>query len=208
MDGLYSIKPWFGRRLRPVEDALVRRRVDADVVTVAGLAASVLAGGAIAVAGALEAPFVWLAVPPLLIGRLAANALDGSVAQRTGRARPFGTVINEVGDRLSDAAIIGGTVTVVGTGVALGALAAAFLASLVGVLALALTGRRDSGGPMGKADRVAVLAIAALAGGLAGSAVPVSAAVWVIAAGSVVTAVLRILRLRVVLATPSAEVHR
>ena len=105
--GLYAVKPRFVRRLAPVEDALVARRVPADVLTAAGLGASVLAGVAIAAGAVLDEPALWLAVAPLGALRLALNALDGSVARRTGTARPFGLVLNEMADRVGDAVALG-----------------------------------------------------------------------------------------------------
>lgn len=194
--GLYGIKPWFVRRLRRAEDALVARRVSPDALTVAGVAASLAAGAATALGGRLELPLLWLAVPPLVVVRLALNALDGSVARRTRRARPLGTALNEAGDRVGDAATIGATGLVVSPALALGAVAGSFLASITGVLSLALTGRRDSGGPMGKADRAALLGMGAAAGALAGSALPFVVVLWAIAAGSLATAALRLARLR------------
>lgn len=193
MSGLYAIKPWFVARLRRVEDALVARRVRPDTVTYAGLAAAVAAGATIAAGGLLDAPLVWLAVPPLLVLRLACNALDGAVARRTGAARAFGAVVNEVCDRAGDAAVIAPTAFVAGAGVAFGATAAAFAVSATGVLSQAVTGRRDTGGPMGKADRMAAVAIAAVAATLWRPA-------WVavdmlIVLGAIVTAAARIERI-------------
>jgi CDP-diacylglycerol---glycerol-3-phosphate 3-phosphatidyltransferase len=192
---LYTIKPWFVRRLRRFEDLCVARGVGADALTRAAVVISVLTGTSIALGGALHKPAVWFAVPPLVLLRLALNALDGSVARRTGTARPMGTVLNEVGDRLSDAATIGSTAFVVPSALAAGATGAAFLASSVGVLAFALTGTRDCGGPMGKADRAAVLALAAGTGAVLGSATPFKVAAWVLLAGSLVTAAARVRRL-------------
>jgi CDP-diacylglycerol--glycerol-3-phosphate 3-phosphatidyltransferase len=196
MMGLYGIKPWFVRRLRSVEDLLVRRRVSPDVLTASAVGVSVLAGACIAIGGMAGMPGLWLAVPPLVVVRLGLNALDGSVARRTRTARPFGVALNEVGDRMSDAATIGATSFVAGPRLALGALVCAFLASMTGVLALSITGRRDCRGPMGKADRAALVSIGSVLGALIGSAVPFVLVLWTIALGSVATAVLRVLRLR------------
>ena len=193
---LYSIKPWFVRRLRRVEDVLVARRVSADALTFAAVVVSVAAGGAIAAGGLFGAPMLWLAVPPLVLMRLALNALDGSVARRTRTARPFGAALNEIGDRVSDAATVGATAFAVGPSLALGALASCFLASSTGVLGQATTGRRDSGGPMGKADRAATLAAGATAGALVGSALPFAVALLLIGAGGVITAAARLGRIR------------
>jgi len=192
---LYDIKPWFVRRLRRVEDLLVARRVSPDALTLAAVAVSVAAGIAIAIGGWLDSPALWLAVPPLVLVRLALNALDGSVARRTHTARPFGAALNELGDRVSDAATIGATAFVARPALALGALASCFLASSAGVLSHAIVGRRDSGGPMGKADRAAILAVGATAGAAAGSALPFTVVLWTIVAGGVATAAARFARI-------------
>ncbi|MDQ3956703.1 MAG: hypothetical protein M3273_00105 [Actinomycetota bacterium] len=193
---VYAIKPWFVRNLRGVEDALVRRNVSPDALSCAAFVSSVAGGGAIAAGALYGRPLLWLAVPPLCVARLALNALDGSVARRTGAARPFGIVVNEVGDRLADAALVGSLATVADPALTGGAVAGVFLCSLTGVLAQLLTGTRATSGPMGKADRVAVLAVAATAAAVMGSRGPFEAALVLIAGGSLLTAGLRISSLR------------
>jgi CDP-diacylglycerol--glycerol-3-phosphate 3-phosphatidyltransferase len=169
--------------------------VSPDSLTFAAVAVSVAAGASIAAGGMLDRPLLWLAVAPLVLVRLALNALDGSVARRTRSARPFGAALNEIGDRVGDAATVGATAFVAGPALALGTLASCYLASSMGVLSLALTGRRDSGGPAGKADRAALLALGATVGALAGSALPFTVALTVIAAGALATAVARLARI-------------
>lgn len=192
MMGLYSIKPWFVRRLRRIEDALVERRVSPDSLTIAAVAVSVAAGAAIAAGGVMSRPFLWLLVPPLGLVRLALNALDGAVARRTGSGRPFGEVMNEIGDRLADIALIAPLGFVTGPVPAFTALTCALLTSAAGSAARLVAGERANGGPMGKADRVAVVAFAAAAGALSGSTLPFDIAVAAIAVGSVVTMTVRL----------------
>jgi phosphatidylglycerophosphate synthase len=158
----------------------------------AAVVTSFFAGGALAAGAASDEPLIWLAVVPLCLVRLALNALDGSVARRTGTARPFGVVLNEIADRVSDTALIGSVGFVVSPVLALAAIAAAFLSSITGVLVLALTGTRASTGPMGKADRTAVVAIMATAAAFTGSTIPLALGLWVILVGSLVTAASRI----------------
>jgi CDP-diacylglycerol--glycerol-3-phosphate 3-phosphatidyltransferase len=201
---LYAIKPWFVRRLRGVEDYLVRRSVTPTGLTRAAVVVSVAVGLVIALGGMLRMPSLWLAVPPLVLVRLALNALDGSVARRTGRARPWGTAENEIGDRLSDAVAVGGTAFVIEPGLAMGAVAAGFLASSCGVLSLALTGARDCGGPFGKADRAAMLAAGAATAAFVGSTTPFTVVVVAILLGGVATAGARLVRLRAALAARPA----
>lgn len=194
MSGLYALKPAFVRRLRGVEDELVRLGVRADALTVAAVMVAAAAGTAIAAGALLDAPLLWLAVPPLALVRIALNALDGSVARRTGTARPFGAALNETCDRLSDIAIVAPLAFVAGAPPALAATTAMLLASFIGVLAQAVGGARDYGGPMGKADRMLVV-------GLAAAVAPVAPVAWTVAAaaitaGCAVTAATRLARLK------------
>jgi CDP-diacylglycerol--glycerol-3-phosphate 3-phosphatidyltransferase len=133
MAGIYAIKPRFQRTLRPIEDWLVERRVHPDRLTLAALA--VAAGGGVAIALSPAAPALLLAVPIVAAVRLALNALDGLVARRLGLARPWGEVLNEVGDRLADLALFGGLLLIPGVDARLGAaaLAAMLLASYAGI---------------------------------------------------------------------------
>lgn len=192
MNGLYSVKPWFVRRLRRFEDLLVERRVSPDTLSLAAVGVSLAAGAALAAGGVLSEPLLWLLVPPLGLVRLALNALDGAVARRIGGGRPFGEVVNEMADRLADVALLAPLAFVVGPGLAFSALTCALLASAAGCAGRAVTGRRMAGGPMGKADRVALAAVAAGAGGIAASPVPLEVAAWAIAFGSAVTMAARV----------------
>ncbi|HVL63733.1 MAG TPA: phosphatidate cytidylyltransferase [Actinomycetota bacterium] len=188
MPGLYAIKPWFVTRLRRAEDVLAARRVSPDTVTLTGVVVASLAAAAV-VAGRID-DRIWLLVPPFALLRLACNALDGSLARRTGVSRPAGAVLNEAADRYGDAVMIGATGIIAGAGLAAAAVAAAFLCSWSGVLSQALTGSRSTGGPMGKADRIAVLAVAAGVAPWAGPRV-FHVALVVIIAGALVTVAVR-----------------
>jgi phosphatidylglycerophosphate synthase len=123
-------------------------------------------GGLLLWAGA-RVPVLLLFVPLVALGRTALNALDGLVARRAGLARPWGEVLNELGDRLADVALLGGLALAPTSDGRLGAaaLVATLLASQVGVLGKAAGGPRQYGGVMGKADRMLYLALAALVAG-------------------------------------------
>jgi CDP-diacylglycerol---glycerol-3-phosphate 3-phosphatidyltransferase len=159
--GIYRIKPAFQRSLRGIEDRCVAHRVHPDTLTYAALLLSALGG--ICLYLAPGAPALLLAIPFVAIGRTALNALDGLVATRTGLARPWGEVLNEFCDRLADLALLGGLALAPGAPHLLGAAAvvAVLLSSYLAILSKAAGGRRQYGGPMGKADRMILLAIAA-----------------------------------------------
>jgi CDP-diacylglycerol--glycerol-3-phosphate 3-phosphatidyltransferase len=189
--GIYEVKPWFVRKLRRVEDALVARNVSPNALTWAAVGVSVLAGAALAIGGLTHREEWWWAIPPLVVARRALNAMDGSVARRTGRASSAGAVLNELGDRAADTMMMAPAGFVARPALAVGAVAAAYVTSLTGVLGVAAVGARLQGGPMGKADRAAVIGIAALIGAAAGSAAPISAALWIVICGCAVTIGLR-----------------
>ena len=135
---------------------------------------------------------ILLVVPPLALVRIALNALDGMVAVATGTARPFGEVVNEMSDRVSDAAWFAGLAFVIDPRLALGTLALALLGSFTGVVSKAAGGSRIFRGVMGKADRMIVLAVAAPIAALAGLQW-LAYATWLIAAGLVITIVQRLM---------------
>lgn len=162
---LYSIKPAFQRTLEPLVAGLQRRRVHADTVTWFGFGLSA-AAGAVALAGQI-APTALLAVPPLLLGRMAANAIDGQLARRT-TSTTRGVVLNEVCDVAGDAvaylpfaALLGG-----GSGWVVVGMVASGLVAEVAAIAGTSGGRRNAG-PFGKSDRAlafSLLAVAVAAG--------------------------------------------
>ena len=157
---LYDIKPRFRQLLIPVADRLAWIRP--DWITVAGLGASVLAFFCLLVAP--KKPWLLLLVPWWLFARIACNALDGLVAQRTGKARPFGEVLNESTDRLADVVLLLGLgVTPLATfPLAASATVVVLLSSYAGILGKAVGAGRQYGGVLGKADRMFWMGLTAL----------------------------------------------
>lgn len=156
--GIYSIKPWWQRQLSGIENTLVAHRIHPDLVTLSGVGFAGLLGVALAASG--QWSIAALAVAPLAIGRLAANALDGLVARRMGVARPWGEVFNEFGDRLADTAVFVGLAlnSAIFSPLAWGVLVLTLLNSYLGTVAKAAGGKRQFGGLLAKADRMIYLA--------------------------------------------------
>lgn len=192
MNGVYGLKPLFVRRLRRIEDLLVAKRISPDAITIAAVGVSVAVAVVIALGGILDRPLLWICVPPLVLARLALNALDGAVARKTNRTGPFGAVLNETCDRVSDGVILGALGFVISAAVAMAACASAFLVSHAGLLAQMSTGARATTGPMGKADRLAVLSVAALVAAGSSSTAPWEFAAWIVIVGGLVTAAVRV----------------
>jgi len=159
MAGIYVLKPAFQRSLAGIERWLVARRVHPDWITGASLIVSIVGGICLYAA---PGQLLLLALVPLIaLVRTALNALDGLVARSTGLARPWGEVFNEMTDRLADVALLGGLALAAPSTLALGAgaITTMLLSSYLAILSKAAGGRRQYMGPMGKADRMVLLAI-------------------------------------------------
>ena len=167
MNGLYALKPWFTRRLTFVVDSAVAHHVSPDVFTAAGVAAAGAAGVAIAMG-------CWPLAVLFLVLRLAGANLDGAVARARGVSRPWGFVLNELGDRSSDLLTFAGLAVFAarqgdGPGmhwlswhvlqVLLAALAAT-LPTFASLAASAAGATRRNGGPLGKTERCLFVALA------------------------------------------------
>ena len=195
MPSLYALKPWFTRRLRLVVDRAVARGTTPDVFTAVGVAGAALAGVALALGW-------WLPALVLLAVRLAGANLDGAVARARGVSRPWGFVLNELGDRASDLLMLAGLAVLAartgGDPVAgltpldwvLVATVAATLPTFVSLAGAGAGAPRLNGGPLGKTERCALAVL--------GAAVPalLTPVAVVVVVGSVLTAVVRARRIR------------
>lgn len=163
--GIYNIKPWFREQLQPLIKLLWN--VHPDVLTWSALGLSIVSG--VLLFNSYDHPFLAVLVVPLLFARLALNALDGMLAQQTGKARPAGEILNEVSDRLADVAIFLGLTLSPAVDKTWGLLSiiSILIVSYVGILGKAVAGERVYIGVLGKADRMIYLMIACLIYGLA-----------------------------------------
>lgn len=195
MVSLYSLKYWYTRRLGVIIQVSVRRGISPDVWTAVGVIAAALGCGAL-VMGWWPLAFI------LLAARLGGANLDGAVARARDVSRPFGFVLNEIGDRVSDLFIMAGLVGLaLRTGsstttvyLTLIALAAATLPTFISLAAAGAGATRLNGGPFGKTERCLAAVVAA--------ALPQYLVIiaWVIIMGSAVTACVRLARTATALA--------
>jgi CDP-diacylglycerol--glycerol-3-phosphate 3-phosphatidyltransferase len=182
---LSVLKPRFRHALRPLVAQLARLGVTANQVTLLSLLGSLLVGGALSVSA--DRPLILALLPLWLLLRMCCATIDGSLAIDFGQKSRLGGVLNEVGDLISDAALLA---PLAFTGwftrdwvVAMIVLAA--LTEIAGILGPWLGGSRRLDGPLGKADRSIMLGIAGawLATGLplpGGDALPAICAVFLL----------------------------
>ncbi len=175
--------------MRTVVDGAVARGLSPDLFTLAGLIAAGFAAVAIWQGW-------WLAALGLLAARLAGANLDGAVARARGVSRPWGFVLNEIGDRGSDLVMFLGLVALAARTapgwtswpvlVTMLAATAATLPTLASLAAAGAGAPRRNGGPLGKTERCALAVLA--------TAVPswITGIALVVIAGSVATAAVRL----------------
>lgn len=153
MRGLYAAKPWFTQQFGRVVTAAVSRGWSPDAFTAVGVAFAVVAAAGLLVGW-------WPLVLIGLVGRLAGANLDGAVARARGVSRPFGFVLNEIGDRASDllplvalSILAWQTGSVPALVAALVAMTAASWPTFISLAAAAAGAPRINGGPFGKTER-------------------------------------------------------
>ncbi len=162
--GIYGIKPWFRAQLQPLVKLLWN--VHPDVLTWSALVISAICG--LLLYYSYRHPYFAVIVIPLLFVRLALNALDGLLAQQTGKARPAGEVLNEMTDRFADIFIYGGLALSPSSNHLLGfcAVICLLMVSYVGILGKAVGTERVYSGVLGKADRLFTLMVCCLIYGI------------------------------------------
>lgn len=195
---LYSLKPRFQAMLRPTVGILADAGVTANQVTIAAALGSVAVGTVVAL-GARH-PAVFLLIPVWLFLRMALNAIDGMLARDHGQKSPLGAFLNEIGDVVSDAALIAPFALVapfspLGIGLVIGL---AIVSEMTGAMAPTLGASRRYDGPLGKSDRALVFGALGLLIGTFG-ALP-DGAIWIIPALSALLAVTTANRIRGALA--------
>ncbi|WP_332877664.1 CDP-alcohol phosphatidyltransferase family protein [Massilia sp. S19_KUP03_FR1] len=176
---LYQIKPQFQAWLRPLVRRLASCGVRANQVTVLAAIASLVVGAL--VAALAQRPALFLILPPWLFMRMALNAIDGMLAREHGQQSTLGAYLNELGDIVSDLALIAPFVQTSafgGADVFVFALSAVLVecAGLIGPLARA---SRRYDGPLGKSDRAFILGALSLWIGLGMGLGPLGHIVWI-----------------------------
>lgn len=194
---LYTLKPRFQRALGGVEGQLVAWGVPADGLTASAVGAAGLAAALHTLGWDARWPGLWL-VPVLALARLTLNALDGQVARLSGTARPWGLVLNEVGDRAADLVFLAPLALVgpVSPRLGLAALCLMLLSSLVGLLGAVLGAGRLTLGAFAKADRMVALAVLYGLALALDAAWPLTALFVLVLVGSLVTLAQRLAWLR------------
>jgi len=189
---LRRLRAGMARVMTPPADALLRLGVSPDAVTVVGTL--------VVVVTALWAfPTGHLFAGAIVIGLFAlTDALDGTMARRSGRSGPWGAFLDSTLDRFADGAIFAGLVLwYTGGGddrlTAVLALACLVLGSIVPYARARAEGlgMTASGGIAERADRLALVLVATFAVGVGAPTVVLTVVLGLLALASAVTIVQR-----------------
>ncbi len=162
MNSLYQLKPSFQNQLRPLVNRLANSGVTANQVTIFATILSIFVGIAITVWN--EYRWLLLIIPPLMLIRMALNAIDGMLAREHGMKSIFGGILNELTDVISDAVLYLPFAIIYGISSYLVVIIVilSIISEMAGVLGVVAGGSRRYDGPMGKSDRAFIFALISL----------------------------------------------
>jgi CDP-diacylglycerol---glycerol-3-phosphate 3-phosphatidyltransferase len=180
MASIYDIKPAFQNQLRPGVRWLAARGVTANQVTLAAMALSLLVG--LTLLCPRWQPQIYLAIPLVMLVRMALNAIDGMLAREHQMKSALGGILNELCDVLADTVLFLPFALLPGANhwLVVGVVIAAVISEMAGVVAVQIGASRRYDGPMGKSDRAFVFGALALAVGLGWNSVWINAVFAVI----------------------------
>jgi CDP-diacylglycerol--glycerol-3-phosphate 3-phosphatidyltransferase len=162
LTGTYALKSRFQALLIPVRDCLVARGYSANQVTI--VTAILCIFYAFLLAWPVSTKICLALLSLFLLLRMALNALDGMIATKTDTKSALGTVLNEVGDVLSDLFLFGAFIVIL-PAPHWSWLLLMTLNLLIEFVSLSLfmaIGQRPVMGPFSKSDRALYLGILSL----------------------------------------------
>jgi len=159
---VYQLKPAFQGLLRPLVRFLAGAGVTANQVTVAAVVLSIATGAALALWPGERGPL--LALPIVLLLRMALNAVDGMLAREHGQQSALGAVLNELGDVLADSALSLPLALhpAFEARLVVGIVLLAIVSEMTGIVGVQIGASRRYDGPCGKSDRAFAFGLVSL----------------------------------------------
>ena len=159
---IYELKPKFQNLLRPFAIKLEARGVNANQVTLAACAISVILGLILTALSDYE--WLFILIPIWLFIRMALNTIDGMLAREFNQQSRLGGYLNEITDVVSDAALYLPFAFVYPfDGLQIGLIIwLSALTEFCGVLGQVQGKTRRYDGPLGKSDRAFLFGVLGL----------------------------------------------
>ncbi len=162
-------KAFFQKLLRPATRILARAGFTPNQITATTILLSLTGGAIVLTLPDLQWPL--LLIPTVLSLRAAFNHIDGMLACEFNMKTPLGTILNELADVISDAALYLPLALISGVAAPLlvPVVVLGILTEMVGVVATRIGAERREDGPLSKKPRGLIIGGAALALGLGAS---------------------------------------
>lgn len=159
---LYQLKPKFQALLYPLVVKLFDAKITPNQITVLTCLSSLLVSLIIILM--VDYTAILIIYPFWMLIRMALNAIDGMLAKNFNQESLLGAYLNELGDIVSDAALIAvfGFVDGISNYLIFIVIILSILSEYAGVIAPMLGGSRRYDGPMGKSDRALIFSLIAL----------------------------------------------
>ena len=156
MISIYQLKPKFQSLLRPCANRLNNANITANQVTISACLASIFVSFIVGLFSSYQ--WIFCVIPIWMLIRMALNAIDGMLAREFQQKTDLGAYLNEIGDVISDIALLLVFMQLdnVSNNLVILVVLLSFLSEYAGVLGLMVGSSRRYDGPMGKSDRAFV----------------------------------------------------
>ena len=166
MISIYQLKPKFQSLLRPFVNRLSNANITANQVTVSACLGSIFVSLIVGLLSSYQ--WIFCVIPIWMLIRMALNAIDGMLAREFNQKTHLGAYLNEIGDVISDSALllVFTQLDNVSNYLVILVILLSFLTEYTGVLGLMVGASRRYDGPMGKSDRAFVFGAISLSIGI------------------------------------------
>ena len=166
MISIYQLKPKFQSLLRPCANRLNNANITANQVTISACLGSIFVSFIVGLFSSYQ--WIFCVIPIWMLIRMALNAIDGMLAREFQQKTDLGAYLNEIGDVISDIALLLVFMQLdnVSNNLVILVVLLSFLSEYAGVLGLMVGSSRRYDGPMGKSDRAFVFGAISLSIGI------------------------------------------
>ena len=166
MISIYQLKPKFQSLLRPCANRLNNANITANQVTISACLGSIFVSFIVGLFSSYQ--WIFCVIPIWMLIRMALNAIDGMLAREFQQKTDLGAYLNEIGDVISDIALLLVFMQLdnVSNNLVILVVLLSFLSEYAGVLGLMVGSSRRYDGSMGKSDRAFVFGAISLGIGI------------------------------------------
>jgi Phosphatidylglycerophosphate synthase len=163
---IYQLKPKFQSLLRPCANRFNKANITANQVTISACLGSIFVSFIVGLFSSYQ--WIFCVIPIWMLIRMALNAIDGMLAREFQQKTDLGAYLNEIGDVISDIALLLVFMQLdnVSNNLVILVVLLSFLSEYAGVLGLMVGSSRRYDGPMGKSDRAFVFGAISLGIGI------------------------------------------